>query len=123
MIIHDSLILTVAKFLRDNLPADVYVGRTVPNPRRDRMVILANRGGSELDVARVRSLVDVNIWAKSDLEADNLASVAIAHLKTCADGNPIMKVRVVTLPVDVADSTGQPQRFVRIQMWSRGQDE
>lgn len=101
--------------------AEVYVANTVPNPRRDRMVIVRRDGGTQTGV-RDRPRVSLRIWATSEKEANDLARLVIALCQTFADGAPVLAVPVdaITGPTPIPDESGQPMRYVVAEFHTRG---
>lgn len=123
LIVHSSLVLEVCQYLiarrADVLPADTFVGRSVPATRRDRMVIVRNSGGYEQNVAFSNTSIDISVWGKDDQDADTLAQLVVGVFKQMSDGAPVIDVRPVTLPSDAVDESGQPFRFARFRVIHR----
>jgi hypothetical protein len=97
----------------------VYFDRRVPNPRRDRMVIVRRDGGA------LRGLFDepriaLDVWATSDQDATNLANlvVALAQVAPLADAG-CTKVTVLSGPNAVEDPSKQPRRLALIEATHR----
>lgn len=126
LILHSQLIKPLCDFMRAELAlyadepfvGQVYVGRRVPDPRRDRMIIFANRGGFKVNPVWLRSTVDMSVWGKDDPGADDLAQLAAAIMASAND-SLIESAEVITYPQDVADASGQPLRFVRLSVTHR----
>ena len=98
----------------------VFVSNAVPNPRRDRMVIVRRDGGTPTAM-RDRPRVTVRVWAMSEQDATDLARLVMALAPTLIDGSPI-----VAAPTDgrpgpnpVADESGQPMRMLSIEFHTR----
>lgn len=123
LIVHSSLVLEICTYLRsrktDVLPADTFVGRTVPNPRAERMIIVRNSGGFDVNTAISNTSIDISVWGIDDPDADSLAGLAVGVLKQMSDGAPVIDVRPVTLPSDALDESGQPFRFARFRVIHR----
>jgi hypothetical protein len=127
LVLRSALVLELCTYLRAELAKrsesyaqGVTVCRTVPNPRPDRVVQFANRGGYALNASFTRSTVDVNVWASlgDELEADNLAALVVGLLEL-ANSAVIADVQVATYPQDVAPDDGQPRRFARLTVTHR----
>lgn len=99
--------------------ANVHVSNSVPNPRKDRMIILRRDGGAvsgERDQARV----GINVWATSEQHATDLARLVAALLRGLPDGNPILAIPSVTGPSTIADESRQPRRYLTAEIHTRG---
>lgn len=101
--------------------ADVYVGNTVPNPRRSRMVTIRRDGGIVTEGLLDAAQVGVNVWAETDQDANDLARLVRALLWASPDGKPITRVEDISGPVSIADDSGQPLRYLTFEVWSRGE--
>lgn len=97
----------------------VYFDRKVPNPRRDRMVIVRRDGGSVVGLFD-QPRVAFDIWAKSEQDATNLANliVALAQVAPLADAG-CTSVTPLSGPNAVADPSGQPRRLALIEATHR----
>jgi len=95
----------------------VYVGKNVPNPRRDRMVTFRRDGGPSSEWTDHPRL-GVNVWATTDADADNLARLVAALLPTLV-GPQVDSVTVLSGPTDVTDTSGQPQRYITAEAATR----
>lgn len=127
LLVRSALVLELCDYLRAQLATrtesyaqNVIVGRTVPNPRPVRFVQFTNRGGTRVNVALTRSIVDVNTWstASDELEADNLAGLVVGLLEL-ANSLVIADVSVTTYPQDLPQDGGQPRRFARLTITHR----
>lgn len=120
LVVHSSLTVTIANYLKPLLAAhnysDVYVDRQIPETRPEQMVILSNNGGFDLNVAMAQTTMTINVWAGSDTDADNLSQLVAGLMKNAIYTDPIQNVTVVTYPTDVIDATGSIQRFMRFQI-------
>lgn len=121
--------LWATEYLRDVLAArpepytaNVYVSNSVPSTRRDRMVTVRRDGGSRLDQVREAARLTVNVWAKTEQDATDLARMVAALLWAAPNGDPVVKVEQFTGPSPVADLSGQPLRFMVFELTVRGTD-
>lgn len=92
----------------------VYFDRRVPTERRDRMVIVRRDGGSVsglFDHPRVA----LDVWAKTEQDATNLASLIVALALDAAGANGCTRVTHLSGPNSVADPSGQPRRLALIE--------
>lgn len=97
---------------------DVYVSNRVPDPRRDRMVIIRRDGGSSdgfRDVARM----SFRIWAQNEKAATDLARLVVALLHAAPTGNPIVRVSPQSGPTPIADESEQSLRYVVMDVHTR----
>lgn len=98
--------------------SNVYFDRRVPTERRDRMVIVRRDGGS------VRGLFDtprvsLDVWAKTEQDATNLASLIVALALEAPGSNGCVRVTHLSGPNSVADPSGQPRRLALIEATHR----
>lgn len=100
--------------------ADVFVSASVPNPRRDRMVIFRRDGGYRMDVVRTMARLTVNVWATSEQEVSALARLTEGLLLSAADGVPVLRVTQASGPSPVPDA--QPRRLMSFEVIVRGQE-
>lgn len=92
----------------------VHFDRRVPNPRRDRMVIVRRDGGNVEGVFD-RPRVAFDVWAKTEQDVTNLASLIVALALDAPGTNGCTRVRHLSGPNDVADPSGQPRRLALIE--------
>lgn len=122
-ILYPDAELTACTKLRALLVArgytDVFVGREVPNPRRDRMVILTRDGGAPLRMLD-RPRLRVRVWDETDKKAQDLAALVIALVPRMVDGDPIASARTVSGPYDVTDESKKPQKYALLELTTRG---
>lgn len=81
--------------------SDVWVASKLPDPLRDRMVILSNNSGPDAGPQKIERY-GVNVWA-SGYEAQGLAALCSAVLRRSADGKPVTRVQVTGGPYDISD--------------------
>lgn len=98
----------------------VYVSNAVPTTRRDRMVICRRDGGPRLDITREAARLGVQVWGSTEQEATDLARLVSALFGAAADGNPVLRVTQPSGPTPVADSSGQPLRYLTFELTVRG---
>lgn len=129
IVIHDDIELWATARLRALLAArseaytkNVYISNKVPNPRRDRMVIIRRDGGGRLDAVREAPRLGVNIWAKTEQDATDLGRMVAALLAASPDGNPVSRVRITGGPYAVADDSNQPLRYLTAEVISKGRN-
>lgn len=93
---------------------NVYVGRTVPTPRRDRMVIVRRDGGLINGILDSPQMT-FNVWAATDQDATTLANVVIGvGLQAPLTSTGVVRVSHAGGPTAVADDSGQPRRLVSL---------
>lgn len=100
----------------------VFVSNAVPNPRRDRMVIVRRDGGPRTSTTLEAARVAVRVWASTDRDANDLARLVRALLWAMPDGDPVTAVRDLSGPSAVPDASGQPLRFLTVEAVVRGSD-
>lgn len=100
----------------------VYISNKVPNPRRDRMVIVRRDGGPRLDAVREAPRLGINVWAKTDQDANDLARLTAALLWASPDGDPVSKVTITGGPYAVPDESTQPRFYFTAELTSKGRD-
>lgn len=81
--------------------SDVWVASKLPNPLRDRMVILSNNSGPDAGPQKIERY-GVNVWA-SGYDAQGLAALCSTILRRSADGKPVTRVQVTGGPYDISD--------------------
>lgn len=111
-------------YLRAALAAHGYPGTFVSNRRetQDVAVWVRRDGGPELDQLREAARLSVNVFAKSEQAATDLARTVTALLRSAADGNPVLKVEQLTGPSAVADDSRLSRRFMSFELTVRGGD-
>lgn len=98
---------------------NVYVGRAVPNERKDRMVLLRRDGGQVTGLFD-QPRVSLDVWAKTEQDATNLASLVVAlALKAPLADAGVTHVRHLSGPNAVPDESGQPRRLCLIEATHR----
>lgn len=102
----------------ESYASGVYFDRRVPPARRDRMVIVRRDGGNISGVFD-RPRVALDVWAKTEQDATNLASLVIALALEAPGTNGCVRVEHLSGPNDVADPSGQPRRLSLIEATHR----
>lgn len=97
---------------------NVFVGRKIPNPRRDRMVIVRRDGGNVTGLFD-RPRVSFDVWAKSDSDAADLANLVVALAFDAPGTEGCVRVEHLSGPNEVADPSGQPRRLSLIEATHR----
>lgn len=114
-------------YLRDELvareetvAANVFVGRAVPTPRIDRMVIVRRDGGSIIGTLDQPQMT-FNVWAATDQDATDLANLVVGLALTAplAASSPLVRVLHAAGPTSVPDPSGQPRRLVGVDTLHR----
>lgn len=98
----------------ESYAADVYLDRRVPTARRDRMVICRRDGGTTdglYDFPRV----SLDVWARTESDATNLAGLVVALAKVAPLTTDVVRVRHISGPNSVPDPSGQPRRLLVIE--------
>lgn len=120
--------LVLCQLLRDALAArtepyaaEVYVGNTVPNPRRERMVTVRRDGGPRVEGLLEAAQVGVNVWASTEQEVNDLARLVRALLWASPTGKPVCRVNDISGPVAIPDESGQPLRYLTFEITMRGE--
>ena len=96
----------------------VYFDRRVPTTRRDRMVIVRRDGGN-VTGAFDRPRVALDVWAKTDQDATNLANLMVALAFDAPGTNGCVRVTHLSGPNDIPDPSGQPRRLALIEATHR----
>jgi hypothetical protein len=96
----------------------VYVGVRIPDPRRDRMVILRRDGGLQGEV-RDQPRLAVQVYAMTEQDATDLARLVLALLWAAPDGKPVLSVSVSSGPSQVDDPSGQQLRYMVLNIATR----
>lgn len=102
----------------ESYASGVYFDRRVPATRRDRMVIVRRDGGN-VTGAFDRPRVALDVWAKTEQDASNLAALIIALAFDAPGTNGCVRVEHLSGPNDVADPSGQPRRLSLIEATHR----
>lgn len=108
-------------YLRDALDG-VYTSNKKPETNRPRMVVVRRQGG--VAPARMRRFdrprLGVNVWADTDLEANELAAKVRAAFLRAHDEGAIKDV-VITGPAEVTpDGSNQARRYFTVDYTARG---
>lgn len=127
-IVFPDVELTITGLLRNLLAtrtepyaADVYVGTTVPSPRRSRMVTVRHDGGTSVDGLLEAAQIGVNVWADTDQDVNDLARLIRALLWAAPNGKPVCRVVDVSGSIAVADDSGQPLRYLTFEVTLHGE--
>lgn len=89
--------------------SDLWIANAMPKTptgeptRKDRMIIIRDDSGNQLDVVRDSARIGVQFWGSTREEASDLAQLGRALMNGMA-GGPIKKVRNVLRPVFVEDA-------------------
>lgn len=97
----------------------VFVSNRVPSVRRDRMVIF-NRDGGANDGVTDRPRVRCRVWGTTDQGANDLARTIVMLMPRLVDGSPVTRVENVSGPFEVADESGQAQRYLNFVVHTKG---
>lgn len=98
---------------------NVFVGREVPNPRRDRMVLVRRDGGRTVGLFD-HPRVALDVWAKTEKDATDLAGLMVAlSLRAPLAGAGVTDVAHLSGPNAVVDNSGQPRRLCLIEATHR----
>lgn len=100
--------------------ANVYISRKVPDPRRNRMVIVRWEGGPGRDVVLEDGVLSVRVFASTEQEAADLARLVRALLLASAGAGAVKRTRGLGGPYEVPDESGQPLRFFTVELTIRG---
>lgn len=112
--------LRAALAARPESYAAAHVDNKVPNPRRDRMVIVRRDGGPRVSTVTEAARLAVRVWAPTEKAANDLSRLVRALLTVAADGNPVCRVTDLSGPVAVPDESGQPLRYFTLELTVRG---
>lgn len=96
------------------------VSNRVPPTRTNRMVIVRRDGGNS-DGLRDQARVSVQVWAKTEQDATDLARLVAALLWAAPTGDPVLMVRQQSGPTPIADTSGQPLRYLVFDIHTRGE--
>lgn len=96
----------------------VYFDRRVPTTRKDRMVIVRRDGGTVSGVFD-RPRIALDVWAKTDKDATDLARLVVALAFDAPGTEGCTRVEHLSGPNDVADPSGQPRRLALIEATHR----
>lgn len=97
---------------------NVHFDRRVPNGRRDRMVIVRRDGGNVTGVFD-RPRIALDVWAKTDKDATDLANLMVALAFDAPGTNGCVRVTHLSGPNDIPDPSGQPRRLALIEATHR----
>lgn len=98
---------------------NVYFDRRVPNSRKDRMVIVRRDGGAVTGLFD-QPRVALDVWAKTEQDATNLANLVIALAMVAPlSGAGVTNVTHLSGPNAVPEPSGQPRRLALIEATHR----
>lgn len=97
----------------------VYVGRSIPTPRKQRMVIV-NRDGGASDGMTDRPRVRVRVWDETAQKANDLAGLVVALMPRLIGATDVVRVQHLSGPFEVPDSSDQEQRYLLFQLDTEG---
>lgn len=124
-LIPDTLALLLT-YLRDELSArteevteGVVVLPVLPDPRPARAVTIRDDGGMRLDRHRARGRFGVTVWAETEGAVYDLAALTSALLSSAEGVGHVRSIRA-TVGAAVADSSGQPSRYLTVEAILRG---
>ena len=121
-VIYPDAELVVTTALRAALVArgdsDVFVSRSVPATRRDRMVIATRDGGAPSGL-RDRPRIRLRVFALTDQAATDLARVTLALCTDLPGANGITRAEILSGPYEVPDESG-PIRYALVEFQIRG---
>lgn len=119
-IVFPDVELWATGYLRTALAAHGYPGMFVSNKResQNEAVWVRRDGGPVLDQLREAPRLAVNVFAKTEQAATDLARTVSALLRAAANGNPVTRVVQISGPSPVADN--QPRRFMTFEVTTRG---
>lgn len=92
--------------------------RKVPNPRPDRLVVVRRDGGNVRGVFD-RPRVALDVWAKTEQDATDLARLVVALALEAPGADGCTRVQHLSGPNSVADPSGQPRRLALIEATHR----
>lgn len=92
--------------------------RRVPSDRPDRFVVVRRDGGNVTGLFD-RPRVALDVWAKTEQDATNLANLIVALAFDAAGTNGCVRVAHLSGPNSVADPSGQPRRLALIEATHR----
>lgn len=97
---------------------NVKFDRKVPNPRPSRLVVVRRDGGNVSGVFD-RPRVALDVWADSEQNATDLASLIVALALDAPGSAGCVRVSHLSGPNSVADPSGQPRRLALIEATHR----
>ena len=123
----EPLLITAVKGLFDDrtepFAADVWISNAMPKTatgeptRHDRMIIIRDDSGGQLDQVREVARVGVQFWGSTREEAADLAQLGRALLNGLSAA-PIKRVRNIMRPVFIEDD--QPLFYGTFELTVRG---
>ena len=104
----------------ESYTSSVYVGNKVPNPRRDRMVVIRRDGGPRLDLVREAARLGIRVWAKKEQDATDLARLVNGLLWASPDGQSVYKVTILSGPSWTTDESNEPVLYSTAELIVKG---
>ena len=98
----------------------VWVSNAVPDPRRDRMVIVRRDGGTARG-ERDRARLTVRCWATTPKDAADLGRLTAALLQSLPGLGGVLQVIPVSGPTRLPDESGQPSVYLTTEVHMRGE--
>ena len=92
--------------------------RRVPAERPARFVVVRRDGGNVTGLFD-RPRVSLDVWADTEVNATNLASLIVALAFDAPGTNGCVRVEHISGPNSVADPSGQPRRLALIEATHR----
>lgn len=111
--------LSICAALRPHLDGQVFVGNAVPNPRRERMVVV-NRDGGSNDGVTDQPRIRIRCWAPTKQAATDLARLVVALMPTLVGSGGIVRVDHQSGPYEVPDESGAHQRLALFEIRTQG---
>lgn len=97
----------------------VVVKGDLPDPRPERAVTVRDDGGSRLPDVRGVARLGINVWAKNEADATDLANLVSAIVAGAENVGPIRRASA-SRPMEVEDPSGQPNRYLTAELTVRG---
>lgn len=88
--------------------------------RKDRMVIIRDDSGNQLDVVRDLVRIGIQFWGPTREDAKDLAELGRALFNTLAGTGPIARIRCTLRPVFIEDA--QPMYYATFELIIKGKN-
>lgn len=127
----EALLITATKPLfaarTESYAAGVFISNQIPKDsagtpqRRDRMVIIRDDSGNQLDVVRDLVRIGVQFWGPPNKREDakDLAELGRALFNSLAGTGPIKRIKCTLRPVFIEDA--QPLYYATFELIVKGQ--